>query len=514
MQRVEYAVKPIRPGTTALLTAALLLACSRAEPVLDAAPKVAEKQAAAIAPPPLIILLSIDTLRADHLGAYGYERFTSPMLDAVAREGVLFEDASAPSSWTLPSHASMLTGLYPASHRLILNGGRLPDGIPTLAALLKPAGYSTAAVVNSVWLKQTTFQVTRDFEKFQQIKSSPQRMKPNTWITDQAIEWIGDAGDQPLFLFIHYYDVHSDYVSQPEFERLFVEPYDGFADGSGWQLFLASLEDEFIQRCKTDFDEDRCVFGSSDTPRPIDGTSRRPEFGPEDVKHLIDLYDAGIRQLDTELARLFGFLRDAELAESTLLIITSDHGEEFMEHGGVEHFMTQYQESIRVPLIIRGPGVPAGRRIATPVSLVDIVPTILHLAGAVVEPELQGHDLSSLWSDTPDPAFERRFLYGEAPGGLSFQGGSPGVFRIYRSVREGRYKLIHEQRDDRYALFDLQEDPTEQIDILAREPVVAARLRAEMLRRYSIRPAEVEDENQVELSPEDREQLKALGYIR
>ena len=505
MRSLERACEALRSGLPAVIAAGLVLGCTSEEPAIAPAP--------APAPPSLILLISIDTLRADHLGAYGYERFTSPNIDAVAREGVLFEDASAPAPWTLPSHASMLTGLYPASHRLVVNGGRLPDAVPTLAGLLEAAGYQSAAIVNSIWLKQSTFQVTRDFEKFHHVKSSPHRMKPNTLITDQAIEWIRDAGDRRLFLFVHYYDVHSDYVSEPRFERLFARPYDGLADGSGWQLFLASLEDDFIERCQTDFDEKRCVFGSADVPRPIDESVVRPVFSAEDAGHLIDLYDAGIRQMDTELDRLFRYLADAGLAESTLLVVTSDHGEEFLEHGGVEHLMTQYQESLHVPLIFRGPGLPAGRRVATPVSLIDIAPTILHMAQVAPPPVVDGTNLSTLWSGEPDPAFEGRFLYGEAPGGLSFMG-SPGVFPIHRSVREGRYKLVHEARDDVWALYDLVEDPGEQIDVSAREPEIEARLRAEMTSRYVGRLPEIPPEERVDLLPEDREQLKALGYIR
>jgi arylsulfatase A-like enzyme len=196
------------------------------------------------AAPRIILLISLDTLRADHLSLYGYERSTSPVLDLLAAEGVVFEDASATAPWTLPSHASILTGLTPFNHRVWTPAARLPDHIPTLASLLGEAGYETAAVVNSTWLHKQTYQLTRDFESYLGVQEVLDRREPSTWVTDRALEWLGGLGDRRLFLFVHYYDLHSDYASQPSYERQFLTPYAGEVDGKESQVLAERLQPE------------------------------------------------------------------------------------------------------------------------------------------------------------------------------------------------------------------------------------------------------------------------------
>ena len=462
------------------------------------------------APLRIVLLLSIDSLRPDHLGLYGYERFTSPVLDEVARAGVVFEDASSAAPWTLPSHASMLTGLYPLRHRVVSSKTRLPDEVPTLAASFAAHGFDTAAVINSEWLKKENFQLTRDFEKYLWADTSLDRKAPNRWVTDQAIEWIAGQGEKPLFLFAHYYDLHSDDTSEPYFEKLFARPYQGTVTGTGWELKQAVLEQDYIESCHRNFDAERCSFGSEYV---VDESVHRLHFDAADVRHLIDLYDAQIRQLDTELSRLFAALRKHEVLERTLLVVTSDHGEEFMEHGRVEHFIPTYQQVLHVPLMIRGPGIPAGMRVEAPVSSVDIVPTLLKLAGLPLPADLDGLDLAPLWSGGEVQPFEERFLYGEAAGGIQYNFFGDGFFPVFRSVRQGRYKLIYESKGDSYALYDLAADPGEQHDITPREPEIAARLIQEMSERYAGFRPEPEIGNEVVLDPEDLERLRALGYV-
>ncbi len=467
--------------------------------------------------PQLILFISIDTLRADHLSLYGYDRLTSPMLDLLAAEGAVFEDASATAPWTLPSHASMLTGLFPLAHRVMTMKSKLPADVPTLASMLAQAGFDTAAVVNSTWLGKENYQLTRDFKKYLFIDAPEDRKSPNTWVTDQATAWLQEAGDQRMFLFVHYYDVHGDYSSLPEYERLFVTPYDGPADGSSWQLQLANFEDDYIEFCRESFDPEKCRFGGADGPRNIDASTEKIYFDEADVRHLEELYDAGIRQLDAEMSRLFSFLQQEELDDKTLIIITSDHGEEFLEHGRVDHFLTQYQEMLRVPLIFRGPGIPAGLRISTPVSSVDLVPTILKLAGAEVPPALDGLDLTPLFRgdrDEAEAAFAERRQYGEASGGLTYDSiVQKGLFPVYRSVRQGRYKLVYESKAEKHALYDLDEDPGEKVDISAVQPEISAQLIDVMRQRYRDYAPEPLPENRVELSKDDIERLRALGYI-
>ncbi len=495
------------------------LGCPRDSEQAPVADSQSEPNSAAIAgpsasPPRIIILVSIDTLRADHLGLYGHERFTSPALDLMAAEGVVFEDASSTAPWTLPSHASLLTGLNPLGHGIMTSERALPAEIPTLASVLVAHGYETAAVVNSVWLKKDTFRITRDFEKYASIQNPDyHRRSPSTWVTDQAMEWLRDLGDGRMFLFVHYYDVHSDYASQPEYERLFVTPYQGKADGTGWQLQIENLEDEHIALCLREFEPANCSLGSVNDPRIIDESIEKIHFDRDDVRHLTELYDAGIRQLDTELSRFFALLYQEKILDEALLIVTSDHGEEFMDHGRVDHFLTTYQEMLHVPLILRGPGVPAGLRIPTPVSLIDLMPTVLGLAGVDAPASLEGLDLAPLWRGADSGAFEDRYLYGEAAGGLQWDLTLKGMYPQIRSVRRGRYKLVYESKPERYSLYDLAEDPSEQVDLAKREPQITAQLVAEMRRRYSDFAPRDDSENKVELDQQDIDQLRALGYV-
>jgi hypothetical protein len=181
-----------------------------------------------------LILISIDTLRADHLGCYGYERPTSPAIDAMAEEGVVFDDASATSPWTLPSHASLLTGLYPRRHGATAPNHALADDAVHLAAWLKRHDFRTAAVVNSPWLK--THGLREGFDDFVYVPPVAGDRRPSR-VTELALLRLRHLDRQtPFFLFLHYYDVHGDYRSLREYEEMFVSDYDGRADGSTLQL--------------------------------------------------------------------------------------------------------------------------------------------------------------------------------------------------------------------------------------------------------------------------------------
>ncbi len=470
--------------------------------------------------PKLIVVISIDTLRPDHLGLYGHSRFTSPMLDLFALKGTVFEDASSVAPWTLPAHASMLTGLYPLKHGVIDPDTRLGDEIPTLAKLLGDRGWRTAAAVNSSWILKKNHELARDFDLFHFVESVAYQRFPTRSITDRAIRWIRESDGSKIFVFMHYYDVHSDYFSLPKYENLFVTPYDGRVDGSTWQLNLASLPEAYIESCQTDADEKRCRFGWGPSSHLVDSSVRKFELGAMDVQHLEELYDAGIRQLDDELGRFFKFLEDTGLLEDARIVITSDHGEEFLEHGRAYHFETTYQEVLRVPLIFRGAGIPAGRRISSPVSIVDIVPTILSWAGLDVPPEIDGLDLTPLLgaslegdeSNTLQRLLNERYQYGEAAGGIIWVEKAEGMFPIFHSVRQGDYKLVYQSGGRGTALYNLKLDPGELNDIARDEPLIAEALGEELKRRKAAFAADSRPENRIELDPKELEQLRALGY--
>ena len=427
----------------------------------------------------------------------------------------MFEDASSPAPWTLPSHASMLTGLTPLSHGLVSAQRGLSAQVETLADWFKAAGWKTSAIVNTLFLRREQHGVTRGFEDYLAIKRNDYKQEgPSSWVTDEAILRIEDQGDKPLLLFVHYYDVHADYASLEVYEKFLVGPYSGHADGSAWQLMRANFDSEHIEGCLANFHPDRCEYGSKEIPRRIDESMERISFNAEDIRHLNDLYDAGVRQMDSELGRFFSFLEESGRAKDTVVLITSDHGEEFMEHGRVDHYLTMYRESLEVPLIQRGIGVPAGERFDQPVSLIDIAPTLLSLARLPIPETIEGYDLSQLWRGGPDPGWKGRLLFGEASGGLEYARSFPGIYPIYRSVREGRYKLIERELGTKtdYELFDLDADPDEQRNLAKLEPVILARLKTQLEERAqseAISPAGTA----VELEPSEKEELRALGYV-
>jgi arylsulfatase A-like enzyme len=419
--------------------------------------------ACAPSPPTLrnVILISVDTLRADHLGAYGHPRPTSPNLDAFAAAGVVFEDVSSTSPWTLPAHTSLFTGRYLRGHGVHTEGHRLPDDVPTLAAILKERGFATGAVVNTLFLSPR-FGVARGFDHYGVIESDQSPEGAARRVTDAAIAWLEDRSE-PFFLFVHHFDVHSDYRSLPQHERRFA-PEPGRFDGRTIQLLLAIRGD-----------------------KPIDAA---------DALHLAKLYDAGIFQLDAELARFFAWLRERGRLEDTLVIVTSDHGEEFLEHGGLLHGSTHYQELLRVPLLLGGAGVPAGVRIAAPVSTVDVAPTVLSLLGVPAPPGVDGIDLSPLWrGEDADPG---RALMAEAA--------SP----VLRTVRRGRHKLIIRAENGDRELYDLSEDPGESRDLASTQTELADSLAAEAV---GLARAAREPEPAAELTPEQKAHLRSLGYL-
>ncbi len=420
---------------------------------------------------PRVILISIDALRADHLGCYGYRRDTTPALDRLASRGLLFEQASATGTWTIPSHASLLTGLYPRSHGMRTARDRLPDDIITLASNLAGLGYATGAIVN-VRLLSPDRGFGRGFQDYEVVASTEDRRGEAEQINSRALDWLERHRDRPLFLFLHYYDVHSDYRSLPRYEQMFAEPYAGPASG----------ETEQLKRFRTG----------------------EVKLNPSDARHLINLYDAGIRQLDDALGAFFEELGRRRLLESTFLIVTADHGEEFLDHGDFLHSRTLHQEVLRVPLIVSGPGLPHARRLSEPVSHVDVVPTLAALLGVAAPPGVDGLDVSPLWE--PDRGrLPARAIFAEAD---YWAHNLDRNFR--RLVRKGRYTLHYDAASNSFALYDLEADPREQHDIAAREAAIVAELSAELNRfmRSSRKAGRLP-----QLDPEQIRRLRQLGYV-
>lgn len=422
--------------------------------------------------PDNLILISVDTLRADHMGIYGYERPTSPVMDAYAEGGTVFEHTTSTASWTVPSHMSMFTGQYTRTHGI--DGWRkgLSQKTQTLASALEAEGFATAAFVNVTLLNpQRSFD--RGFQDFMYEPPAKSANGSTQKILEGAIPWMKEHANERFFLFLHFYDVHSDYNPLPEFRKQFVRMYSGDVNGETAQLR---------------------AYRKGDRTLPWDAP---------DARHLVDLYDAGIRQFDTQVAELFEHLETTGLGEKTLVILTSDHGEEFLEHGGVLHGRTLHQELVHIPLIMRGPGVPAGNRVGGNASLVDIMPTALSLLGFDVPEQCEGLDLSQSWRS--GASFDERLVYSEADKWLAQE---PGNKR--RAVRRGDFKLLYDHATGKRSVFDLSQDPNEMGDLSAEKEALVKVLWGE-LERFMAGKTELDET--VEMSDEEMKELEDLGYF-
>ena len=434
-----------------------------------------------------VLLVSIDTVRADHLSVYGYERATTPALEALAQQGVRFDAAYAPTATTAPSHASLFTSLYPPTHRVIKNGRVLAEEHETLAEVLARWGYQCGAVVSSYVLHHK-FNFDQGFDSWDDdFRAANAPVGVTTWegvevegkfygraddTTQRAQAWLeARAVDQPFFLFVHYYDPHDPYDPPP-----------------GW-----------AQR----FEKDLAVASSSGLDLLIAG------------------YDAEIAYTDQEIGRLLEVLDTQGLAEETLVVVTGDHGEGLWDHNHLNHGAQIYEEAVRIPLILRWPGrIAPGGSISTPVQLTDVAPTILELAGpgAMGSPPLdellrekggapRGHSLVPELSGRGESGpiyLYRRHYEGEMIGPTWTEGEKFGL-------REGRWKYIRGDSRESEELYDLEKDPGEHNDLREAFPDVARRL-SQQLNEWH-RSVVRGDPAMEPLSAEDRAKLKALGYV-
>jgi arylsulfatase A-like enzyme len=432
-----------------------------------------------------VILISLDTLRADHLGCYGRPRNPSPTIDALAAAGVRFADASSAAPWTLPSHATMFTGLYPSRHGVFDYEHRLPQERVTLAEALSERGYETYAVLNTWSLADPRFELLQGFapERVRYVPETESRggeqrsVNSGPAVAAAARDFLAarDAS-RPFFLFLHFFDAHTDFTPRPEYKRRFLSPYAGAVDGTTRQLLAVRAQGAALSEA--------------------------------DVRHLRELYDAEIRQLDDVLAGFFAEVEARGLLRDTLIVLTSDHGEEFQEHGGLLHGRTQYQELLAVPLILRGPGLPRGRVVTEPVSLVDLAPTILAALGLPPSGEADGIDLSPSWAEPARPLPER-LLFGEADHN-NVVDGKP-VVDSRRMARRGSEKLHLDRFSRRAELYDLARDPGEHDDLAARSAERTAALSAGLGRH--LEAAARPEANQATLSDAQLELLRSLGYV-
>jgi len=468
---------------------------------------------------PNIILISIDTLRADRLSCYGYHRQTSPHLDAVARESLVFKNAYSTASWTPPAHASMFTGLYPSQHGVV-DQNRLSENIPTIAELLQRNGYRTAGLVNNSQVGQLTglergheyfVEVWRGIEERQFFKRAlalaQYHAKRLLHLADDgaqlttklAVNWLKkrEREAQPFYLFLHYIDVHNPMRPPRPFRFRFLNK---------------SL------RRRIDM---RKIWRVADNP--LICYTDDLELSPDEIEAIKCLYDEELAYVDSQLGILFAYLRQAHLLDDTLLIITADHGEHFGEHGHFSHVASVYEPIIHIPLMIRPPGGMDHRReVEGLCQLTDIFPTIA-AAAEIVEgnSSVERHGFDLLHS--PNGQLANRQIIAEWEGRVPYfiqdrlktRQQSTDLKRFTTKltmIRQQAMKFIQPEIGTE-ELYDLQNDPHEATNLIEQRAEVADSLRAQLLawQNHNMRPASQSET--YEMDEAVKKNLEALGYL-
>jgi arylsulfatase A-like enzyme len=497
---IWYRLRPVdgrrpwfaRPPVSALVVVVVAGAWAGVARVASTPPREAAPSARAAAPDgaPNVVLIAVDTLRADHLSCYGHAANRTPAIDALAADGVRFARAFAQASWTRPSMATILTGLYPSSHGAVHKADALPDRVDTLAELLAAGGYYATAFVDNVNIAPT-FNFQQGFAEYHYLApallfgaSDPAAQlalysglrlvrerfltrrvdvhhyyRPAEEVTAAAVRWLDAPGgrERPFFLFVHYMDPHDPY---------FVHPFDG------------------------------------------EGYARvaHPNPAPAERDRYRGLYDGEIAYLDEHLGGLVRALRDRDLYDDALIVLTADHGEEFHEHGGWWHGTTLYDEQTHVPLVVKAPrGARAGTVVSGLVTSLDIVPTVLAEAGIAIPATLPGRPL--LARDGGASGHERVFAEEDFEG------------NVLQAVRTPQWKLITANAGNPRGLrpeelYDVGRDPGETTDVAASADATREELRAALGRAVVEARAEAGAGAQGAIDTATSERLRALGYTQ
>lgn len=414
------------------LACALAGACDKPAATREGRQATSVRRIDSTQPLPNIVLVSIDSLRYDHLGCYGYSKPTSPTIDALAANGVRCELAVSTTSWTLPAHAALFTGQYDSTHGVVDNGLRLAESRTTLAEVLHAAGYHTAGFFGGPYL-HPIYGLSQGFDTWESCmsasaSSTPERVVdqilsthdagshadvtgPRTvaaverWLDARAKE---PADSRPFFLFLHLWDVHHDYIPPSEYAQRFDPDYTGSLD-------------------VRDLTRNDAISGL---------------MSARDLEHLIALYDAEIRFTDDNLKAILAAVAQRASAQDTLIAIVSDHGEEFFEHGGKGHQRTLYREVVRVPMVFSWPGhLGPALRVAPLVRLIDVMPTLLGLAGLDAPRQGEGRDVSAALRGAelaPAPALMQLSVDGRDVRALA-----QGLAQVVREGGNSAYNGLH-----------------------------------------------------------------------
>jgi len=453
-------------GTLALLTGLALTACAETPP----------------RPPPNVLIVVLDTLRADRLGAYGSQRRITPFLDELASRGTVFANAYSTSSWTMPAVASLFTSRYQSQHRIEGLNGQLAEREVTLAEKLDASGYLSAGFSANILVDiglgyGQGFTPWRTFN----VAGEGPRRRPSVRagiVCKAALRWL-DARlgrpEEPIFLYLQYMDPHIPYDPPESIRRRF--------------LPLRATPEMAVE-----------------ANRKL-RTYRFAAISDREFEILESLYDGEVAHLDGELRQLFGDLEQRDFLENAIVIVTSDHGEEFREHDRLQHGHALYEESVRVPLIVLAPGIGDGRVVEQPVSLLDLAPTILDLARLPSEPHFEGRSLRPLLEADGDPERAAVVLELAAKGDASDS-------RVHGlGLIRGSAKLLVDT-SGRASIYDLAADPGEKRPLDPRSSETGVELLATLER---VRSAMAQRASEPTAGPgrseEEMERLRELGYL-
>ncbi len=434
-------------------------------------------------PPPNVLLVVLDTVRRDHLSTYGYPRETTPNLSALAASGARYDDVLSPAAWTVPSHATLMTGVAPAVHGAHHEHPVLDPGHATLAERFRDAGYRTAGFSANPFVGRPA-KLDRGFDTFRRIDDGGHA------VSAAALDFVR-ASPEPWFVFLNYMEAHMPYNGLPEEVRL------RFMPGTPEALKLSPLQAQ----------TDAHLYACGEKAPP-----------PELLSTLVDLYDAALAHLDAIVGELLDGL--GPWAERTVVVVVSDHGELLGEHGRVEHQWTLLEPLLRVPLIVRAPGrIEAGTIDDTPIDLADVHDLVLELAG-VERGESEGEGEGDGRGKNRGEGAARRERLAEYHRPLRLLKGvgeldpkcAARLDRRLVTVQQGRWKLEWAS-DAGPRLYDLDADPGETTDVASEHPARVEQLVELALVRREIAESRGAGAPVPELEAEERARLRALGYL-
>ena len=476
--------EPRRTCTWIALTifaAALFLAASRAS---------SEPRAKIDREPVHLLLITLDTLRADRLGVYGHDAPTSPAIDGLAAESAVFQDVTCSMPTTLPSHVTIFTGLTPAQHGITRNGVTPSRDLTSIFEIAERRGARSAAVVSAgVLAEQFLANMGIDDFYYGDGETPVAHQLPGDKVTDQGIAWLSEYGDEPFALWLHYFDPHEPYTPSPDFAARFSADYEGELGNALTAEWLRSLN-----------------------------AKSGPQLSERDREHILDLYDAEIAFMDAQLGRLFSFLKKKKLWHKTMIVLTADHGQAHGEQGFWGHGWRFFEPIVKVPLLVKLPGQESSRVVSNPVQTLDILPTVSAYYDLETPPQIGGRSLLPTFSASAtepgatEPGARRpSAVESDAPRVISLRTGSLGApGPLGMALHSGTWKLVvyykskgpnHFGRSDGEGGLDGENfyDPaSNQVRLL--EQVLAA-------------AQEKQPQETPEMTPETVEMLRSLGYV-